>query len=784
MAKDTEPEKISATRILATVNRFWMELYPLFTRERMLINFYNGGVVPCEEEDYDEAPVSLGLGYRYIKKPFDALLDTLIFKPGFIQSDLCNPINVSRKGRIQRGVDVEVNQIVQPRMDSAIRKCAGRAVICGRAFMFRLSRWDWLFKTGRLLHPIAATDDVYSESFREWAFPGEITLRDLDQYLDRTRDYKGAGWNRAGMANLKEWILKSTEKDMPWPQTELDGMMLQPFSFQLSWQPLQVYWYFRKNGIKNDQGQERVDLYCVSRWGQQQRIEVLPGDGGVTYSRMNVGDRELDTTGEDQTLYYLPNAFESVDECLVPFLLDSRVDGEQELAQIDGTGKIMLPRIQFMEMIALSTGEGISWGVQPNWTSKTGAAVDENKLRLLQKNGIGVWDYVPPGLEVMNKQNSLTGVNAGMALLQMMGMSVEQDAGTGELPAMGTGDQARFKAQSDLMISQAQQAVSRRSARFFDSMDLVAEQQLSTLCRPLGKWRKGDAGYYDVKTFQTNMLLKYQVLPPEYDPLRIDGNCRRLTNDQSKQEAVSTGTFMIQTYGHIMSPQGVRGIAKEVSRAVYGDAVADEQYPDQEEVQPDQQATAEQQTFMALISFIPPQRMPGDNPMIHAPIHLSVLQRQLQALQQQGSQTPSQQAGLAALLQHTAMDVQGMPPQLQQQLQQPLQQAALLIQKLPVSGATTDIGIKQQQLGLKAADLQQRSKMGDNLIQDRGAKLQLKQQQLGLQQSTISFDQQLRLRNFLEDLRNNGVDRAQQMLEMLDTGDQTPDTSLPETAAA
>ncbi len=53
--KDKKPERISATRILATVNRFYMELFPIFTRERMLINFYNGGVVPCDEEDYDES---------------------------------------------------------------------------------------------------------------------------------------------------------------------------------------------------------------------------------------------------------------------------------------------------------------------------------------------------------------------------------------------------------------------------------------------------------------------------------------------------------------------------------------------------------------------------------------------------------------------------------------------------------------------------------------------------------------------------------------------------------
>lgn len=792
MPKDQKIDKIGATRILATVNRFYMELFPLFTRERMLVNFYNGGVVPCEDEDeYEDSPVSLGLGYRYIKKPFDGLLDTLIMEPGFIQSDLCYPINPQRKGKVQSAVDKEANAIVQKRMESAIRKCAGRAVIVGRAFMFRLSRWDWLFKTGRMLHAVTDTDDVYSEGFREWAFAGEITLRQLDQYLDSTRKYDGAGWNREGMAALKKWILLSTRRDQPYPEMEIDRDLLVPFNYEMSWRPLLVYWYFRKNGTKNDRGDERVDLYCVSRWGQQNTIEVLPGDGGVTYQRLNVKqtvDKDKHP-GDEQILYYLPNAFENIEECLLPILLDSRVDGEQELAQVDGTGKIMLPRIQFMENIALSVGEGVSWGVQPNWTSATGAAVDENKLRLLQKNGVGSWDYIPPGLQVMNKQGSLTGLNAGMAVLQMLGMSVENDAGTGDLSPMGQADQPRFKAQMDMLISMANQAVSRRGARFFSALDDLAEQQLSTLCRPISQWRKGDAAYHDVKNFQTALFLKYQILPPEYDPNRMDGKCRRLMNDQNKQEAVQTGVFMLNQFGNLMSPQGRMGIAKNVSRAVYGDAMADFQYPDQEQVQPDQQATALSQTYAAILSFQPPPRQPGDNPQIHMQIHLPILQQQLQAAQQQGSITPAQQAGLAAILQHMVGtpqapgDFYGLPPQIQQQVGPVLKQLGMLIQKLPVMGAQTELGLKAQQLQLQQHAQGTKDALAQNLMQDRNAKLQTKQAQLGLQQNQLGFDQQIRLRDFLLKQRAQGVDEAAQLLDMLNSGEEMPDTPAPATTS-
>jgi hypothetical protein len=770
LSKPSKSEKISPTRVLATVNRFYMELFPLWTRERMMINFYNGGVVPCDEEDYEDSPVSLGLGYRYIKKPFDSLLDTLIMKPGFLKTEVRYPTNPSRKGLIERAIDDELNAICHPRMESSIRKAAGRSVITGRAFFYRLSRWDWLFKTGRMLHSMRDGDDVYSEAFREWAFMGEINLRDLDQYIDNTREYDGAGWNRTGLAALKSYILKTTAKDRDYTAVDMDRDLLLPFNQEVAKQPLLVYWYFRKNGTRNSRnGRERIDLYCISRWGQQPKVDTVSDGGGIIYERMDFNGTDEEA---QQELYYLPNAFEEIDECLVPALLDSRVDGEQELAQIDGTGKIMLPRIQFMEMIALATGEGIAWGTQPNWTSKTGQAVDEDKLRRLQRTGLAPWDFVPPGLEVMNKANSLTGLNAGMALLQMFGMSVEQDAGTGEIPPMGTGDQARFKAQSDMLINQAQQSVSRRGARFFTALDLLANSIEKTLCRPLGQWMEGDAGYWDVLSFQRDMFLKHQVMPPEYAPLRVIGSCRRLANDQDRMTAITENTAIYKEFGQTMSPQGQRYLLKEIARASKGDSFADLAYPDQEEVQPDQVATAQNQTVMAFVSMTPPPVMKGDNPAIHVPIHTQVLQMRIQAAEQQGSVTPAEQAGLAALLMHLAGDVRGLPPQAQMQMQPGLQKAAMSIQKIPVAGAVTDIGLKQQALQLKTQDQQFKQEMGKNLMEDRKGKLALKSM-------SLNFDQQIELRKFLEEQKNNGVDRAATLLDMINTGDQAPDTTIP-----
>lgn len=771
---------LNATTIISTVNKWYADLYPIWVRERMMIDFYNGGRIPTDREDeFDEdAPVSLGLGNRYIKKPFDALMDTVIMKPGFIKTDIEFPVNPQRKGRVQSAVDSQVNEIVMPRMESAIRRVAGRAIITGRAFFYRLSRWDWLFKTGRMLHPLEVTDDWLSESFRDWAFSGEISLRQLDQYIDNTRDYDGAGWNRKGMLALKQYILKKNPVDDNDARERIvDRLLVTPFSDELCrMSPLRVYWYFRKNGTKNDQGQERVDLYCVSRWGQEQAIEELK-DGNYVYKTVKVDQGK---GVEDQILYHLPDAFENVEECLVPVILDSRVDGYQEMAQIDGQGKIMIPRLLMMEQIALSTAEGIAFGCQPNWTSATGAAIDKDELRRLQREGISVNDYIPPTLVPMKKESALTGVNAGMALLQMLGMSAEQDAGTGEMPVFGQGEHgAKFKVQAMQLMQAANSAVTRRSARFWSTMDMLADNQLRTFCRPFVEWNEADAGYHDVRRFQMALWRKWGIMPQEYDPRRLKGVCRRLSGDQDRQTTFQQGAVTLQVLGGSMSPQSVRFIQKEMYRAQWGDAEADLAYPDQPEQNPDQLARAQEQTAFALAAGMPPPRQGEDNVMVHVPIHAQVLQTRLQASMQAGSATPSEKAGLAALLQHLAGDAAGLPPQMQQQLQQPLKQAAMMIQKLPVSGASTEIGLKERQVDLKEKALQFSMQREGNLQNDRQKKLQQKDR-------ALTFNEQAQLRRLLMEGDNAKVSRAKQIFGMiLDSHEANqPDQAPADTANA
>ena len=163
---------------------------------------------------------------------------------------------------------------------------------------------------------------------------------------------------------------------------------------------LDVYWYFRKSDDERDvDGKPKVDLYCVSRWGQNAVIVEQEGDG-VTYKALEI--KSQNESG-NQILYHVPSAFENIDECLIALLLDSRVDGEQEMAQVEGIGKSLLPRLVSMEALTTSLLSGVSWAVQPNLTTQTGKAVDEEKLRELVREGIQPWDLTPNDVTAINK---------------------------------------------------------------------------------------------------------------------------------------------------------------------------------------------------------------------------------------------------------------------------------------------------------------------------------------------------------------------------------------------
>lgn len=753
-------EQISATRVIRAMDRWRAVSWPLWLSERRIVAYYNAKNLPLDDDEADDgAPVSVGLGYRYLSKPLSTLMDSVLMRPGFIQSQLRFPKDPSQKQKIESAVDVELNAIIHKRSESLLRSVGGRALITGRAFLYRKSRWDWKFEQGRMLHDEQDGDDVYDPSFREWGFMGRMTLRELDEKINTTRESK-TGWNKSAMVTLKRWILKTTavERNPTDNAMDWDALVAAPFDTTMDHRPLDVYWYFRKTGYRDPVlGRETIDLYCVSRHLTTSSVQIIGNDpqGPIDqYLAVNTPD-------ENQTLYYVKDAFGCIDECLIPLLLDARIDGEQKMAQIDGTGLIMMNRLMPMEQLAVSMIEGMCWASQPNWTSQT--AMDEQLLKKMARNGVGPWDFLPSGITTINKNNSISGMQGSMEMLRMLGVSADQDAATGEISPMQHG-QPELKSLADKFVQQVDAATSRRTAKFFMCIDQLADEQLRTMCRPMAMWQKADAGYWDMREFQGKLFVQYKITPNLYSADMMVGKCRRLAMEGDRQQVAAKSAAFAQQWGGQLAPTGMHFLAKEAARATYDDATADMLLPDQPPVDLNQQMIAAGQEMMCLVSLALPQRNPSDNPIVHALSHLKALAAQLQAGQQQGSWSPRERQGAQLLAQHAAMDIPGLPPQEAKQAGDGLKQMSQAIATLPVAGQTSELQLKEadQQRKQQLAELQMERE--HNLQGDRQQKLTIQQQRLMLDMHKTADDQ-----------KTSAVNRAATLTQAASNAPELPD---------
>ena len=107
--------KLSAQRIIASVDDMRRQLWPLWMIEKAMVDYYNGGLMPSldgEETCSDDVQVSLGLGNRYIKKPFENLMDCILMEPGFIKTEVRYPLQIERRAAIESALDTELNNLL------------------------------------------------------------------------------------------------------------------------------------------------------------------------------------------------------------------------------------------------------------------------------------------------------------------------------------------------------------------------------------------------------------------------------------------------------------------------------------------------------------------------------------------------------------------------------------------------------------------------------------------------------------------------------------------------
>lgn len=746
----------SAPEIREAVDRWRQVSWPKLQKEKVFDSFFNGETLPC---DGDTEPLpTLGLGRRFVKKPFGHLMSFFDDRPGPLDAMVTYPEDPSRALRIARSLKVEANNLIAERYRSLMRSVAGRYLVTGRAFGYRTSKWDILFRHGRLLCPQDAPDDIASDQFWEWAFVGQMQLAEIDEILEGRRKSEveggpnGQGWNRQGLEALKKWIMESPpDRDgSPGASREVSTSLDEPFSPRVARTPLDVYYYFRKSDEKRKGRYRRVNFYIISRYRETAEIRHRLNHYGQTERRLEINIKGgLDD--RNQVLFSQEFAFDSVYECLIPFIGDSRISGDQEMLQVKGEGELVFSRLLVMEHLNRSAIEGIGFGMQPNFYFETRA--DAAWARKIGEEGLGAWDEVPKGFKLVDKNNAFTGLGAGVQVLNMLGFSVTQDGATGDISnGMGQGSDANFKAEAEQLLGMVQQDVSMRNARFYSACDILFGQLSATLFRRPGLWRKNDPGYWEAKEFHECME-RLGIQPFEYEPSKAKLTARRVGD---KQASLQKAAMIWQNPNASLKTR--QWAEKQFIASAYDDATAESLYPEEAET-PDlnQAQSALLQNSAALVSLIAPQPNPGDDPAVHLEqYHRPALVQRIQLLVQQGSMTPIDQAGLGALMQHMAQDAQALPADVGQPYLQELQKAAQMIQeKIPVNAKGSEMDMAQREAARKDAESQAKIAQTQSLIQNR-------EQAAAHKEKTSEFDQQLRLAQLADQETKTNLQAAKQ----------------------
>ena len=682
---------IDADALLSTINAWRTHLLPVWSTEKKIEQYANGGPPPSDGDGCEDDVIPLGFAQTFMRKELNVLLDPLLLEPGIIDARLATPAlnDPKRTMTVQTMVNKVLNDITAPRMSGVLLNVAGRSTITGRACVYRKSPNDWVFKCGRLIHPRDATADLLDSSFREWAFAEPLTLRDLEGRMKASSPNK-YGWQKAGLECLKLWIMASESekyaKGNPrgpgaWAEFYDPDLWLQTEISDLAYAtPIDVFWYFRKNGTvtKDDPrygGHEKIDLYCISRFGSQTSVKSdLRGNTKYKWmdhatdssakewlekETISRGVREIDVENE-RLLFYLPDAFKSIEQCLIMHVDDASISGDQRLDEVRGSGVTAMPKLAVMEGLLTAVIEGLTFGAQPSWSVQPG--VSGEYLRQLERGGIRSNQAFPQGITPMAKNNSFTGFGPASNFIRMLDSGIAADSASASQGTFG-GNQADFAAQASADLASAQSVKSSRLERWLKFLSKVCEQVSLTLCRPWTEHRKEHPSYHDAQRLGMVLQSRYKIQPDEWDSDRWDYSSRRLAGGMMRQQAVSINTQMLQILGpHV--PSAIPFFTREILRGTYGDTIADQITNPAEEAVTAQTESAYRNVATAFVSGRPPQPHPMDDAIEHSKVAVEVAEGRIKAATAAGQVTQQEVIGVLAILGYAAVHIQRLPEQL------------------------------------------------------------------------------------------------------------------------
>lgn len=727
MAKD----KLSAETILRACDRWRRQLYPAWELERLITSYANGGPPPNDDDTCEDEIVPLGFANTFMRKEMAPLLDPLTQLPGFIDAKLTVPaIKLpERTSQVQMALNEELNKVAMERVKPTMIAAAGKATVTGRAYIYRKSPNDFLMRSGRMLHPQEAGIDILDSSFREWGFMDKLSLRDIESMISSSSPSK-YGWNKAGLENLKIWIMASEaqkykDKDRrpeDWMnEYDRDTWLAVDLVSTVSSDPVDVYWYWRKTGKVTSGhprfgGHEEVDLYCVSRFGSAAQVEKKLGEDNWETKGLAIKYGESDPLTEykktvarrsgmspeeqsehdcnERLLFHFPARFKSASEALILHIDDAKVSGDQNLVDVQGTGKTAMPKLAVMESLLMSLIEGLSFGAQINWTVAPG--VEESYLEQLSRGGIRSGQPFPPGIQPMQKNNTFTGFGPAMSAIRMLDTGISADSAASNQGNFG-GSQQEFAAQAQAELAGRAATAGQRMGVWLITLDKVCEWVGRTLCREWTKQRQAWPSYHDAARMRLNLSAKWKIHEDEWDADRWDFVCRRLAGNMMKQEALIRNTQILETVGpHV--PEVIPFACREIMRVIYGDTItAQIMNPDEQELK-SQTESAQLKVASAFINGQAPTPKPNDNPMKHAEVASLAAQNHIKAAMQAGVISQTEVVGITAVIAYAVANVAKLPEQIAKPAMEQFARMGKALQSIPVQQPPDDSKMTEKEM--------------------------------------------------------------------------------------
>lgn len=686
-----------------------------------LEDYYNGGRLPADK--CAREIISLGLGNRHLRNPHKLLRATLEHDEGPMKVEVSGLDDVDRITDTADAIESATKEWCKANYRGLCTQLGGEFVLCGRAFAWRNSRWDARFKFGRPLHAKDASVDISDDSFHWWAFPYKLTMRDLDHYIETTRgDKDSEGWQGEGLRKLKRSIL---EKKLKEDQRVTDEMIESPMEEGCSNDPLFCYIYFEKSG-ERDGEHRKVHMKIVSRHSEKQAIDAASEYDHKRHVRIEKKNFSIKhEEGKEQVIYSEENAFESVFECLIPFIEDARISGEQYLDEISGDGEQFINRLVTMETLSESAIEGAKFANSPHFASMQ--KVDKRVLQRLQETGLPPFTVTPPGLTVMDKANVVTSSRVGMEVVGQLGLTVEEEAATNKTAQFaGQRNNPEFAAQANQDAMFTQEVTQLRFTFWHSGWDLLWEQVGKTLTR-LNGWAKADPSYYDAMNFRDRFKEEGGRLS-DLRNARLCFKARRLPGGADQQTAMNK--FMLVIQNPNTPAEMAQWATRELFKLLFGSNIAKQFLKGDKQPSRSQLEGAVFQTNAALGSLLLMQPEKGDDPLVHLrEIHFPALQQQIQLLANQQTRTPRDTAGIQILIQHMTFDIANLPGAAREQAMMTLSQLGQAFAAIPEQAPIDERMMQQQKMQIDMAKTQNELQNGENLRQVRVAQLQQKEGQ-------------------------------------------------------